>query len=100
MTARVVLFLCLAAFPLPFPIQRALAAEPDDRSLWPTWRAFTVESCPGYRLRGGDDAGAGCRPRGLGLAALDETTGDEISPNQPVPPAEATKPRWLLAAAL
>ena len=100
MTARVVLFLCLAAFPLPFPIQRALAAEPDDRSPWTTRGAFSVGSCPAYRLLRSDDAGAECRPRGLPLVALDETTGDEVSTSRPAPPAEAPVPRWLLAAAV
>lgn len=100
MTARVVLFLCLTAFPLLFAIPRALAAETDDRSLGTTWRAFSVGSCPAYRLLRSDDAGPQCRPRGLQAAALDETTGDEASTNRPAPPAEATEPRWLLAGAV
>jgi hypothetical protein len=59
-----------------------------------------VGSCPAYRLLGSDDSGAECRLRGLRLASLDATTGDEASTNRPAPPAKATEPRWLLAGAV
>ena len=97
MTARVVLVLCLAAFLIPFPIQRALAAEPDDQSLS---RALSLGLCPAYRLLRSDAVGDECRPHSLQAAFLDETTGDKASTKQPPPPSEATEPRWLLAAAV